>query len=364
GAASPSGRTLPEIRRGGLEALAASVASDPDRRPDLGPTRLHPTAGAIAIGARPFLIAFNVNLAGATLGAARSIARGIRESSGGLPGIRALGLSLESRGLVQVSINVCDHRRTSLARVFREIRERAKAAGARVVESEIVGFVPREALVLSAIEGLALGPAAASKILEDAIGPRDEGLAAYLDALGSASPAPGGGSAAAVVAALAAALARMVAAVGERRAKRGGSEPGGIAALADLLQRADRLRDRLLDLKRRDEAAYAAHVQARKAGDDAAAAALRRAAEVPVDIMEAAADAGGLAREAGALVGGAIAADADAASALAAAACEVASFGLRANLEGLPGDAFRAELTDRARAALRACAAHRPPPGV
>ena len=142
----PERRALPDVRRGGYEGLAATLGRDPARAPDAGPARLHPSAGATAIGAREFLIAFNVDLDSDDLAVARAVAREVRESSGGLPGIRALGLALPSRGVVQVSTNVCDWRSTGLVRLFEEIEGRAAARGVAVRASELIGLAPRAAL--------------------------------------------------------------------------------------------------------------------------------------------------------------------------------------------------------------------------
>lgn len=136
---------LADVRRGEYEGLK-EVISLPERRPDFGPARLHPRAGATAVGARPFLIAFNVNLDSTDPGVARAIARAVRESSGGLPGVQALGLRLED-GRVQVSMNVLDFRRTSLAALYLRVEEEARARGVGVAESELVGLAPAEALL-------------------------------------------------------------------------------------------------------------------------------------------------------------------------------------------------------------------------
>lgn len=137
---------LPDVRRGGFEGLARAVREDPARRPDEGPARLDPRAGAVAIGARGFLVAFNVELASDDLAAARAIARAVRESDGGLPGVRALGFALGSRGTVQVSLNLCAPERTGLVAVFDAIRREAEARGLAVRASELVGLAPRFAL--------------------------------------------------------------------------------------------------------------------------------------------------------------------------------------------------------------------------
>jgi glutamate formiminotransferase len=144
-AARPERTRLAEIRRGGFEGLAAKLA-DPAWAPDFGPARAHPTAGATVIGARFFLIAFNAVLASPDVGVARAVARQVRESGGGLPALRALGVPLASRGLAQVSMNLVDYRRTPPVRALAAVEEAAAALGTRVVETEIVGLVPAAAV--------------------------------------------------------------------------------------------------------------------------------------------------------------------------------------------------------------------------
>jgi len=145
-ATTPERRALPAVRRG-FESLRERVREGAaGHAPDAGPAELHPTAGAIAIGVRGFLIAFNVNLDTRDLAVAREIARAVRESSGGLPGIRALGLPLEKAGAVQVSMNVCDFERTGLVRVFEEVAALAREHGVEVRESELIGLAPERAL--------------------------------------------------------------------------------------------------------------------------------------------------------------------------------------------------------------------------
>jgi len=141
-ATRPDRRRLPDIRRGEYEGLKEEIGTNPDRKPDFGPARLHPTAGATVVGARPVLIAWNVNLATKDVGLARRIAKAIRESSGGFPAVQAKGFELADRGLVQVSMNMLDYRKTSLVRVFEEIRKLAAQEGVEIADSEIVGQVP------------------------------------------------------------------------------------------------------------------------------------------------------------------------------------------------------------------------------
>ncbi len=144
-AMAPGRRALPAIRAGGYEGLAARLA-DPAWRPDAGPARFEPRAGAVTVGARDVLIAYNVWLESDDLGAARAIARSVRESSGGLPAVQAMGVRLESRGRAQVSMNLLDYRRTSLARAFDAVAAEAARHGVGIARGELVGLTPRAAL--------------------------------------------------------------------------------------------------------------------------------------------------------------------------------------------------------------------------
>lgn len=144
-AVRPGRARLEQVRRGGLERRAAMIATDPGMSPDIGGTGLHPTAGACIVGARRFLIAWNVNLARADLTLAQRIAAEIRESLGGMPCVKAIGVPLASRGLVQVSMNLTDFERTPLSEVYDRVRRAAEAAGAHVVEAELIGLLPERA---------------------------------------------------------------------------------------------------------------------------------------------------------------------------------------------------------------------------
>jgi glutamate formiminotransferase len=159
-------RTLEEIRKGQYEALAAEGLSAESRVPDAGPHVVHPTAGATAIGARPFLVAFNVNLKSRDIKAARAIARTIRTSGGGLPNVKAVGIALEERGLVQVSINLTDYRATPVHQAFAAVRDEAARRGIEVAESEIYGLVPAEALVDAARHSLGLAGFDITQVLD------------------------------------------------------------------------------------------------------------------------------------------------------------------------------------------------------
>jgi glutamate formiminotransferase len=142
----PDRVNLEDIRRGGFEKLRELARTDLNRRPDFGDAGLHPTAGACVVGARKFLVAFNVNLNTPDVTVAQDIAKTIRTSSGGLPNVKAMGVRLESRNLAQVSMNLTDFERTPGGVVFAAIRDQAAARGVTVAGSEIVGLIPRKAL--------------------------------------------------------------------------------------------------------------------------------------------------------------------------------------------------------------------------
>lgn len=142
----PERVNLANVRRGLFEALREEVRRNPERVPDFGDAALHPTAGACVIGARKFLIAFNINLNTADLEVARRIARKIRASSGGLPAVKALGLRLESRGQAQVSTNLTDFEVTPLCAVVEAVRTEAAQCGVRIASTELIGLIPRAAL--------------------------------------------------------------------------------------------------------------------------------------------------------------------------------------------------------------------------
>ena len=165
-ATRPDRRNLADIRKPQFEGLREMIGKDPDRTPDFGPNRIHPTAGCTAVGARMPLIAYNVDLESKDLVLAKAIAKKIRERDGGLPGIKALGLAIEDRGCAQVSINVCDFTRTGLLDVFRAVEQAAAAKGVAVRSSEIVGLVPEAALPPDPPKALRLAGFTPAQVLE------------------------------------------------------------------------------------------------------------------------------------------------------------------------------------------------------
>jgi glutamate formiminotransferase len=165
----PERRRLADVRRGQYEALREELGVNPERDPDFGPARLHPRGGAVAVGARKPLIAFNVNLATDDLALAKKIAHAIRESSGGLPAVQAMGVLLENPGeprMAQVSMNLVDWERTGIARVVRVIRRMALEAGTDIDHCELIGLAPAAALLEVAADALMLRDFSADQALE------------------------------------------------------------------------------------------------------------------------------------------------------------------------------------------------------
>ncbi|MGE3509841.1 MAG: glutamate formimidoyltransferase [Vicinamibacterales bacterium] len=165
-ASSEARRRLEDVRRGEFEGLALRMR-DPAWAPDFGPSEPHPSAGALIVGARLPLIAFNVNLDSDDLAVARAIARVVRERSGGLPAVKALGLPLADRGVVQVSMNLTDFTRTSPRVAFEAVRREAARRGVQVRETELVGLIPRAALADTTPAALQLSGFRQDQILEE-----------------------------------------------------------------------------------------------------------------------------------------------------------------------------------------------------
>jgi len=166
-ALKPDRVNLEDVRRGALELLREQIAVKPERTPDVGPLMVHESAGAIAVGARPFLIAFNVNLKSRDVSVARAIARVVRARHGGLPFVKALGFELSTRGLVQVSMNLVNYEITGMAKAYDAVRDEAARVGVEVFSTEIVGLVPKKALDTEAEYFKKLENLTADKILEN-----------------------------------------------------------------------------------------------------------------------------------------------------------------------------------------------------
>ena len=318
---------LPDIRKGEFEGLRDRVLD-----PDFGPPRVHPTAGATAIGARPFLVAYNIYLATPDVQIAKDIAKKIRTSSGGLPAVQASGF--EVGGRAQVSMNLLDIDVTPPWVVFQAVQAAAKERGVLVKQSEIVGLVPERAILGA---GLLL-PDAADHVLESKIretqGPSLDG---WIDELAGGSPTPGGGSAAALAGTLAAALVAMVA-----RLTIGRKAYAGVEGRAkEILAEAERLRGELRHLVDEDALVYAGVSKAYKIPKDdpgraaAVDAALLEAARTPAEVARDAARVLELAVEIGTIGNKNATSDANVAAGLAKAAVAGAIENVRVNVAGM-----------------------------
>jgi len=212
-ATRPERVNLADIRKGEYEGLKEEIVSNPDRKPDFGPSKLGP-AGATVIGARNYLIAYNVYLTSDDVEIAKKIAKTIRHSSGGLRYVKALGLLVEGRA--QVSMNLTDYRKTSVALVVETIRREAQRYGVAIHHSELVGLIPQDALVDSAVWYTQLDAFDRQQILETRLyaasaSNSTRNCPSFIDELAAPTPTPGGGSAAAYSAAMGAGLVSMVA---------------------------------------------------------------------------------------------------------------------------------------------------------
>lgn len=170
----PERRNLADVRRGEYEGIKAEIEL-PHRRPDYGAPRMHLTAGAVVVGARPPLVAFNVNLNTEDVKAAKAIAKAVRESSGGLPAVKALGLMIEATNQAQISMNMVDFHTTGLLTVFRAIEAEANKLGVGIANSEIIGLLPVKALIDVAMAELKLTDFSLEQVLELKLAARNEG---------------------------------------------------------------------------------------------------------------------------------------------------------------------------------------------
>ncbi|HEY6867403.1 MAG TPA: glutamate formimidoyltransferase, partial [Candidatus Eisenbacteria bacterium] len=227
-ATRPERVSLADVRRGEFEGLRELVGRDPARRPDFGPAAIHPSAGATAVGARRFLVAFNANLNTPDVRIAKAVAGAIREQGGGLKHVRALGFSIEGGRRAQVSMNLIDTGATPIHRVLALLRAEAARWGASVAGCEVVGLVPEAALLDAAEHALQLEAFRRDQVLEIRLRqpPASDAvtLGGLFDQIASPAPTPGGGTAAAVAGALASSLAAMVAGLTVGRKKYAANE--------------------------------------------------------------------------------------------------------------------------------------------
>ena len=339
----PERADLAKVREGQFEGLREAIVSDPSRAPDFGEPKLHPTAGAVAIGARPVLIAYNAYLTTPDVTVAKRIAKSVRARDGGLPEVKALGFEIRERNRAQVSMNLTDYRVTPIHRALEAVRREAQRFGVAVEESEIVGLVPEDALFDAAEYYLQLHSFDRAAVLErkvraaESTGPGHESIASFAARLAARTPTPGGGSAAGVVAALAAALGEMVLAYSIDPA----NPAEDLVAVRALLTEG---RARFLELAEEDSRSYDAVRQAKKArkerpadpaAQEAYVRAVRGAAEVPLETARRAVDLGSRLQAVGSRTRAALGSDLVTSLALFRAAAEGALANVSINLEDL-----------------------------
>ena len=377
-ASRPTRVNLADVRRGQFEGLRDEMKANPDRAPDFGPSEIHPSAGATAIGARPFLVAYNVYLGPAdNLPLAKTIAKSVRESSGGFKAVKGLGMEVD--GQAQVSMNLVDTGQTPLHVVFDSITEQAKAEGVEVTWSELIGLVPERVLFDAAKDHLKLNQFTPDQVLERQVARAMRGsqqLAAndasphapetsrttatdFLEAVASSDPVPGGGSVAAYAGALSSALVRMVAGLTLGRKKYAAVE----SEMTVVAGNAHKLSEALSRLVERDAAAYSAVAAAYKLPkEDASRAgaiesALLGAAEVPLETARLCAEVAALAADVAVKGNTNAVTDAGVAGLLAEAGCRSAAWNVRVNVVALANPASGAHLEAEATKLVEAAAA-------
>jgi glutamate formiminotransferase/formiminotetrahydrofolate cyclodeaminase len=357
-AATPERQNLENIRRGQFEGIRAEIATNPARKPDFGEARVHPTAGATVVGARKFLIAYNVFLNTPEVEIAKKVAKAVRFSSGGMRYVKGAGFLV--RGLAQVSMNLTDFEQTPIHGVFEMVKREAARYGVMPVSSEIVGLIPKKALEAAAEWFLQVENFDSSLILENrlaavmsgkmAVGGLRAGVEPFVEQLAAPTATPGGGSAAAAAGAMAAGLAVMVASMSRGKKAYLQYESELSAAIARL----GPLREELKAAVDADADSYDAVMKAYKlaksdlAGGDAAIdAALKLATGVPLSVAEKAREVSQITESLFAITNPNMKSDLTTAQALARAATTGALANVKINVASLKDQKFAAEVRKR-----------------
>lgn len=349
---------LADVRRGQFEGLREEIGRNPARKPDFGPERVHPTFGAVAVGARPFLVAYNVYLgpAATNLEVAKEVAKAVRGSSGGLRYVKGLGFEVD--GQAQVSMNLVDTEKTPLSRAYDMVRMEAEARGVTPTWSEIVGLVPERVLFEAAARHIRLRNFSTDFVLEHKVRLAQQGgesLSGFVASVAANVPTPGGGSVAAHAGVLAAALAQMVAGLTIGKKKYAAVEP----EMKEAALRAVALGNRLAALVAEDAAAYDRVAAAYRLPDEGGAAEAKRqavtnalldAARVPLETARAAADVAELALLTAQKGNQNALSDAGVGALMADAACRGASYNVRINVSSLDDKSQGAALLEETRA--------------
>ena len=338
-------RPIENIRREGLEGLAERMRMDPKWAPDFGDAKLHRTAGATIVGARNPLIAYNVNLASQDLNIAKVIAQTVRESNGGLRSVKAVGIPLKTRGMVQVSMNLTNYQDTPVHVAFEAVKSEALKLGVEVHSSEVIGLIPEVAVVQAAGHFLQLEKFQTEQVLEARMMQAlTQDLSAmvspFLAAVSARMPGPGGASVAAMTAACGMSLGVMVSGVLLNDDQQASKKQ----ALQQARKVLARLRDNLHAAVREDAQAYAGVLEANKRSKldpDRAAAiqqAMALAIAVPLAIIEWTVEGREALRQLMPSASAHLATDLKVGSLLTQAAGYAAILVVRTNLESLKGD--------------------------
>jgi len=355
-------RDLAKVRKGQFEGLREEIGKNPDRVPDFGPNRIHPTAGAIAVGARNQIINFNVNLATTDMEFAKALAKKIRASGGGLPALRAKEILLESKGQAQISTVITDYRTTSIKRVMDEMAKDLSAKNIAVTGTELIGLTTQEAITDYAVEALNVKDFSKdAQVLETKLlkllSSWQAGAGLFVDALASAEPTPGGGSAGAISGAMGCALGQMALAITLRGKK---LEEAKKPALNSLRNRLGDHKAALQNCVTEDSASFDVFMAALKLPKDdperktKMQAALKRAAEVPLKTARLSAEAlAGLAICEGS-VSAQVVSDYRSARYLLEAAIRCAAENVFINAEGLEDKAYGEKITAEVKEYLEA----------
>jgi glutamate formiminotransferase/formiminotetrahydrofolate cyclodeaminase len=357
-ATSPERQNLENIRRGQFEGIRDDIAANPARKPDFGEPKVHPTAGATVVGARKFLIAYNVYLNTTDVDIAKKIAKAVRFSTGGLRFVKGAGFPV--RGLAQVSMNLTDFEQTPVARVFEFVKREAARYGVMPLSSEIVGLIPKKALENAAEWFLQVENFDSSLILENrlaavmggkmAVGGLRAGAEPFIEQLAAPTAAPGGGSASAAAGAMAAALGSMVA--GMSRGKKNYLQYE--QQLSEFLARLARLREELKAGIDEDAESYNSVMKAYKQAKDspngsgAITEALKGATRVPLGVAQRVREVKNIVENLRGITNPKMASDLTVAVALAEAAITGALANVEINLESLEDEAFVRETREKA----------------
>ena len=360
-ATTPERQNLENIRRGQFEGIREEIATNPARRPDFGESRVHPTAGATVVGARKFLIAYNVFLNTPDVEIAKKVAKAVRFSSGGMRFVKGAGFLV--RGLAQVSMNLTDFDQTPIHRVFEMVKREAARYGVVPVSSEIVGLIPKKALEQAAEWFLQVENFDSSLILENrlalvmggkmAVGGLRVGVEPFVEQLAAPTATPGGGSASAAAAAMAAGLASMVASMSRGKKAYAQYE----SQLSFAVARLTSLREGLKAAIDADADSYdsvmRAYKGAKSATDETTAKAaieiaLKQATAVPLNVALKAKDVFQIAQSLEPITNPNMKSDLTTAQALARAAITGALANVEINLASLKDDFFIAEVRTQA----------------